>query len=52
VLQHIAVHGDRIIAVGRQTSHGVTTPLAEVSTDDGATWAQADLRAASADSSS
>jgi hypothetical protein len=40
VLQQIAVQGDRVVARGTQASGGVTTPLAELSTDDGATWRQ------------
>ncbi len=31
---------DRMVALGVQTRHGVTTPLAELSADDGATWRQ------------
>ena len=27
------MNGRRVVAVGEQTSHGVTTPLAEVSAD-------------------
>ena len=40
VLQQIATDDDRLVALGVQTSGGVTTPLAELSTDDGATWRQ------------
>jgi hypothetical protein len=40
VLQQIAVQGDRVVARGTQTRDGVTTPLAELSADDGATWRQ------------
>jgi hypothetical protein len=40
VLQQIAVHNDRIVALGTQTTAGVTTPLAELSANDGATWHQ------------
>ena len=40
VLQQIATGNDRLIALGTQTSGGVSTALAELSTDDGATWRQ------------
>ena len=40
VLQQIASDDDRLVALGVQTSGGVTTPLAELSTDDGTTWRQ------------
>jgi hypothetical protein len=38
VLQQVAAHGRRVAAVGEQTRDGVTTPLAEVSADGGATF--------------
>jgi hypothetical protein len=38
VLQQIAISGNRVVALGRQVVGGVTTPLAELSTDGGATW--------------
>ena len=38
VLQKVAVNGRRVVAVGEQTSDGVTTPLAEVSAGGGATF--------------
>jgi len=40
VLQQVAIHDNRVVALGMQTSGGVTTPLAELSTDGGATWRQ------------
>lgn len=39
VLQQVAIHDNRVVALGMQTSGGVTTPLAELSTDGGATFA-------------
>jgi hypothetical protein len=41
VLQQIAIDGNRVVALGVQTAAGVTRPLAELSTDGGATWRQA-----------
>ena len=38
VLQHISIDGNRVVALGQQTAGGVTTPLTEISTNDGATW--------------
>ena len=38
VLQQVAVNGRRVLALGAQTVAGVTTPLAELSTDGGATF--------------
>ena len=38
VLQQIAISGNRVVALGQQVVGGVTTPLAELSTDGGATW--------------
>jgi WD40 repeat protein len=40
VLQQIAIDGNRVVALGVQTAEGVTRPLAELSTDGGATWRQ------------
>ncbi len=40
VLQQVAVSGRRVVALGVQTTAGLTTPLAELSVDDGATWQQ------------
>ena len=41
VLQRISIDGNRVIAQGQQTTASVTTPLAELSADDGATWTPA-----------
>ena len=38
VLQHISIDDDRVVALGVQTAGGLTTPLTEISADDGATW--------------
>ena len=38
VLQQIAISGNRVLALGQQVVAGVTTPLAELSTDGGATF--------------
>lgn len=38
VLQQVAVNGRRVVALGEQTVAGVTTPLAELSTDGGTTF--------------
>jgi hypothetical protein len=38
VLQHIAISGNRVVAVGTQTAAGTTTRLTEVSADGGRTW--------------
>jgi len=40
VLQQVAVTGRRVVALGVQTVAGLTTPLAELSVDGGATWQQ------------
>jgi hypothetical protein len=40
VLEQVAAHGHRIIALGVQAAAGVSTPLAELSADGGATWRQ------------
>ena len=39
-LNQVAVHGEDMVALGTQTTAGVTTALAEVSTNDGQTWHQ------------
>jgi Protein kinase domain len=49
VLQQVAVQGNRVTALGTQTSGGVTTPLAEVSADGGVTWTRVALGAPSPD---
>jgi Protein kinase domain len=49
VLQQIAIQGNRVTALGTQTSGGVTTPLAEVSANGGATWTRVSLGAPSPD---
>jgi Protein kinase domain len=38
VLQQIAISGHRVVALGQQVVAGVTTPLAELSTDGGANF--------------
>lgn len=38
MLQQIAISGNRVVALGRRVVAGVTTPLAELSTDGGATF--------------
>ncbi len=38
VLQQIAISGNRVVALGQQVVAGVTRPLAELSTDGGATF--------------
>jgi hypothetical protein len=49
VLQQVAVNGDRVVALGTQTRGGVTTALAELSVNEGATWTQVPFGAAGAD---
>ncbi len=50
VLQQIAVTGQRIVALGQQvTTAGTTLPLAELSTDGGASWRQIPLGAPGSD---
>ena len=34
----MTVHGNRVVALGQQTTAGVTTPLAELSADGGRIW--------------
>ena len=38
VLQQVAIHGNRVVALGQQTTASGTVPLAELSTDGGTTW--------------
>jgi Protein kinase domain len=40
VLQQVAIHGNRVVALGQQTTTSGTAPLAELSTDGGTTWQQ------------
>ena len=40
VLQQVAIHGNRVMALGQQTTASGTVPLAELSTDGGTTWQQ------------
>ena len=40
VLQQVAIHGNRVVALGQQTTASGTVPLAELSTDGGTTWQQ------------
>ena len=43
VLQQVAIHGNRVVALGEQTTASGTVPLAELSTDGGTTWQQIPL---------
>ena len=43
VLDQVAINGNRVVAIGEQTAGNVTTPLVELSTDDGKSWAQIQL---------
>ena len=38
VLEQVAISGNRVVALGQQVAAGVTMPLAELSTDGGATF--------------
>lgn len=38
VLQHISIDDDRLVALGVRTAGGLTTPLTEISANDGAAW--------------
>jgi serine/threonine protein kinase len=38
VLQQVAISGNRVVALGQQTTSAGTLPLAELSTDGGTTW--------------
>jgi hypothetical protein len=38
VLQQVAMQGSRVVALGQQVTGGVTTPLAELSVNGGASW--------------
>ncbi|MFY9929660.1 MAG: protein kinase [Streptosporangiaceae bacterium] len=40
VLQHVAVNGNHVVALGQQTTAAGTVPLAELSTDGGTNWQQ------------
>jgi hypothetical protein len=44
VLQQVAINGNRVAALGEQTAAGVSTPLAELSVNGGASWSQARFR--------
>ena len=43
VLDQVAINGSRVVAMGEQTAGNVTTPLVELSTDGGKSWAQIQL---------
>jgi hypothetical protein len=43
VLDQVAVNGSRVVAMGEQIAGNVTTPLVELSTDGGKSWAQLQL---------
>jgi hypothetical protein len=43
VLDQVAVNGSRVVAMGEQIAGNVTTPLVELSTDGGKSWAQVQL---------
>jgi hypothetical protein len=43
VLEQVAVNGSRVVAMGEQIAGNVTTPLVELSTDGGKSWAQVQL---------
>jgi len=45
VLEQVAIDGSRVVAIGEQTAGNVTTPLVELSTDGGKSWAQIQLTA-------
>jgi hypothetical protein len=40
-LQQVAINGDRVAALGRETTAGGTVAFAELSADDGASWQRA-----------
>ncbi len=40
VLTQVAINGSRVVAIGEQTAGNITTPLVELSTDGGKSWAQ------------
>jgi hypothetical protein len=40
VLQQIAISGDRVVALGQETTAAGTLPIAELSVDGGTTWEQ------------
>jgi hypothetical protein len=51
VLQQVAMQGSRVLALGQQVTRGVTTPLAELSTNGGASWTPVPFGAPGADTS-
>jgi len=40
VLQHVAVHGDRMVALGQETTSAGSAPFAELSANGGVSWRQ------------
>jgi len=51
VLQQVAMQGSRVVALGQQVTGGVTTPLAELSANGGASWTPVPFGAPGADTS-
>jgi hypothetical protein len=51
VLQQVAMQGSRVVALGQQVTGGVTTPLAEISSNGGASWTPVPFGAPGADPS-
>jgi len=43
VLDQVAINGSRVVAIGEQAAGNATTPLVELSTDGGKSWAQIQL---------
>jgi hypothetical protein len=43
VLDQVAINGSRVVAMGEQSEGNVTTPMVELSTDGGKSWAQLQL---------
>jgi hypothetical protein len=43
VLDQVAINGSRVVAMGEQSEGNVTTPMVELSTDGGKSWAQIQL---------
>ncbi len=49
VLQQIAISGDRVVALGQETTMAGTLPIAELSVDGGTTWQQIPFRSPGTD---
>jgi hypothetical protein len=51
VLQHVAISGDRVVALGQETAAAGSMPFAELSVNGGTSWSQVPFAAAGPDTS-